>query len=82
MRFNPIDHRHVPVVLKFLEMSPNQVAKFIHSGVRTVDLFSEAAKSLSGFITEKLNQDIFFIFEIKINGTVRNPGFLCDLGNR
>jgi hypothetical protein len=82
MGFNPIDHRHVRVVLKFLEMPPYQIAKFIDSGIRTVNLLSETGKYLSGFITEELNQDILFIFEIKINGTIGNTGLLCDLGNR
>jgi hypothetical protein len=63
-------------------MPPNQISKFINSGIRAVDVFSEASKSLSGFITEKLNQDIFFILEIKINGTIGDPGFPGDLGNR
>ena len=82
MGFNPVDHRHVPIVLKFFEMPSDQVAKFFDGSIRTVNLFSETGKSLSGFITEELNQDIFFILEIKINSTICNPGFLCDLGNR
>ncbi len=82
MGFNPIDHCHVPVILKFLEMPPDQVVKFFHGSVRTINLVPETGKSLSGFITEKLNQDIFFISKIKINGAIGDAGFLCDLGNR
>jgi len=60
----------------------NQVAKFINGSIRSVDFLSEAGENLSGFITVKLNQDIFFIFEIKIDRTIGNPRFPCNLGNR
>jgi hypothetical protein len=60
----------------------NQVAKFINSSIRSINFLSEAGENLSGFIAEKLNQDIFFIFEIKIDRTIGNPCFLCNLRNR
>jgi len=60
----------------------NQVAKFINSSICSVNFLSEAGENLSGFITEKLNQDIFFIFEIKIDRTIGNPRFPCNLRNR
>jgi hypothetical protein len=62
-------------------MSMNQVAKFIDSSICSVNFLSEAGENLSGFITEKLNQDIFFIFEIKIDGTIGDPRFLGNLRN-
>jgi hypothetical protein len=62
-------------------MSTNQAAKFINSRIRSVNFLSEAGENLSGFITEKLNQDIFFIFEIKIDGTIGDPRFLGNLRN-
>ncbi len=82
MRFSPKDHCHVSVVLKFLEMSMNQVAKFINSSIRSAYFLSEAGENLSGLITEKLDQDILFIFEIKIDRTIGNPRFLSNLRNR
>jgi len=60
----------------------NQVAKFINSSICSVNFLSEAGENLSGFITEKLNQDIFFVFEIQIDRTVGNPRFPCNLRNR
>jgi hypothetical protein len=63
-------------------MSMNQVTKFIYSGICLVNFLSEAGKNLSGLVTEKLNQDIFFIFKIQIDRTIGNPRFPCNLGNR
>jgi len=60
----------------------NQVAKFIYSSICPVNFLSEAGENLSGFITEKLNQDIFFIFEVKIDRTIGNPCFPRNLRNR
>lgn len=60
----------------------NQVAKFINSSICSVNFLSEAGENLSGFITEKLNQDIFFVFEIQIDRTVGNPRFPRNLRNR
>lgn len=62
-------------------MSPNKISKFINSIVRFIDRFPEAGKNLPGFITEKLNQDIVFILEIKVDGPIGNPGFFCNLRN-
>jgi hypothetical protein len=60
----------------------NQVAKFIDSSICSVNFLSEAGENLSGFITEKLNQNIFFVFEIEIDRTVGNTRFPCNLRNR
>jgi hypothetical protein len=57
----------------------NQVPKFIDSSICSVNFLFEAGENLSGFITEKLNQDIFFIFEIKIDRTIGNPRLPCNL---
>jgi len=63
-------------------MSANQVTKFIYGRICSVNFLSEAGKNLSGFVTEKLDQDIFFIFEVQIDRTIGNPSFLCNLRNR
>jgi len=63
-------------------MPMNQVAKFIDSSICSVNFLSEAGENLSGFITEKLNQDIFFVFEIQIDRTIGNSRFPCNLRNR
>jgi hypothetical protein len=63
-------------------MSINQFTKFFNGRIGAVNFLSEAGENLSGFIAVKLNQDIFFIFEIKIDRTIGNPRFLCNLRNR
>ena len=81
MGFSPIDYCHIPVILKFLEMSTNKIAKFINGIVGSVNFLSEASKNLSGFIAEKLNQNIIFVFEIKIDRAVSDPCFPGNLRN-
>jgi hypothetical protein len=60
----------------------NQVPKFIYRIICAIDFLSESGENLSGFVIEKLNQDIFFIFKIKINRTIGNSRFPCNLRNR
>jgi hypothetical protein len=62
-------------------MSTNKIAKFINGIVGSVNFLSEASKNLSGFIAEKLNQNIIFVFEIKIDRAVSDPGFPGNLRN-
>ena len=38
-------------------------------------------KHLLGSVTEKLHQDVIFIFKIKIDSPVSHPGLFGDLGN-
>jgi hypothetical protein len=63
-------------------MSINQFTKFFNGSISPVNFLSKARENLSGFVTVKLNKDIFFIFEIKIDRTIGNPCFLCNLRNR
>ena len=60
----------------------DQIPEFIYSCICFVNFLSKAGKDLSGFITEKLNQNIFFIFEIKIDRTIGNTRFSGNLRNR
>jgi len=62
-------------------MSSNQIAEFIDSVIDLIHFFSETSKNLFGFVIEKLNQNIIFVFEIKIDGAVGNAGFFSNLGN-
>ena len=78
MGFDLVNNRHFPVALKFFQMPANEIAQFIRTGIRTVQFFSERTKHLFGFIIEKLDQNIVFIFEIQIDGAV---GDLCYFGN-
>ena len=81
MCFNLIDNCHIPIILEFLEMQTDKIAKFIDSIVRFVDFFPEPGKYLFGFVAEKLYQDIILIFEIKIDRTISDIGFPGDLRN-
>jgi hypothetical protein len=62
-------------------MSPDEIAQFIQTIVRLVDLLPETIKYLSGFVTEKLYQNIVFIFEIQIDSTISHAGFPGNLGH-
>jgi hypothetical protein len=62
-------------------MSTNKIAKLINGIVRSVNFLPEASKNLSGLVAEKLNQDIIFVFEIKIDRAVSDPCFSGDLRN-
>jgi len=59
----------------------NQVPEFIYSSICSVHFLSEAGENLSGFITEKLNQDIVLVFEVQIDGPIGHTGFSGDFGN-
>jgi hypothetical protein len=60
-------------------MSADKIPQFVDSIVCFVDFFPEATKNLLGLVTEKLNQDIILIFEIKIDSTIGNFCFPGDL---
>jgi len=59
-----------------------QIPQFVDGIIGPVNIFLEATKDLFGFIVEKVDQNIIFIFEIKIDCPIGNPGFFCDLRNR
>jgi hypothetical protein len=59
-------------------MHPNEIAKFVQTRIGTIHLRPKTIKNLFGFIIEKLDQNIVFIFEIQIDGAV---GDLCYFGN-
>ena len=46
-----------------------------------VDFRSEPFKNLFGFVLKKIDQDVVFIFEIQVDGTISHAGFPGDLGN-
>ena len=79
--FNLIDNGHVPVALEFFQMHPNEIAKLVQAGIGPIHLRTETIKYLLGFIIEKLDQNIVFILEIKIDGAVGDAGFFGNLGN-
>ena len=76
-----IHNRHVPVFLELFQMPVNQIPEFADGIVRLFHLFPETGKNLFGLIGEKLNQNIIFVLEIQINGSIRNTGFPRDLRN-
>jgi hypothetical protein len=62
-------------------MTPNKAAQFVMAAIGLVDGRPKSIKNLLGSVVEKLYQDIVFIFEIKIYGTIRHTGLPGDLGN-
>ena len=81
MGFNLIHHGHVWIPLKFHKMPPDKVPQFIQAVVGLVDGGPEAVKNLFGSVVKKMNQDIVFVLEIKIDGTIGHTGFPGNLGN-
>ncbi len=62
-------------------MSSNQVSKLINGVFGFIHLFSETSENLLGLVIEELNQNIIFVFEIKIDGAISHTGFFGDLSN-
>ena len=62
-------------------MTSDKIAQFRRTIVGLFNLSSEPFEHLLGPVTEKLHQNIVFIFEIKIDRPVSHPGFFGDLGN-
>ena len=60
----------------------DQVSEFIDRCVGAVHGLFESIEHLFGFVAEKLYQYVVFVFEVEIDGAIRNPGFSCDLGYR
>ena len=46
-----------------------------------IDFRSEPLEDLFGFVLKKIDQDVIFIFEVQVNGAIRNTGFPGDLSN-
>jgi hypothetical protein len=62
-------------------MPSNQVSEFVFSVLGCLHLILESIKDPPGFIAEKIEKNIGFIFEINIDGAVRYTGGLGDLRN-
>ncbi len=60
-------------------MAPNKIAQLINGCLRMVDFFAKVGKNLPCFIIEKMDQDVIFIFEVKINSPIGNPRGPCNL---
>jgi len=76
-----VENGHIPVRLKLFQMTPDQVSKFINGIFGLVHLFPEAPENLLGLVIEELNQNIIFVFEIKIDGAISHAGFFGNLSN-
>lgn len=60
-------------------MPPNEVSQFIDGGLRVIDLFTKAGKDLARFVIEKMDQNVIFIFKVKIDGPIGDTGGPCNL---
>jgi hypothetical protein len=81
MRFHLIDNRHVAIALEFFEVASNEISEFFDGVTGAVDFFPKTLKGLFGLEIKKLNQNVVFVFEIQIYGTVGDTGFFGDLRN-
>jgi len=81
VRLRLVENCHISVCLKLFQMSPDQVSKLINGIFGLIHFFSETPENLLGLVIEKLNQNIIFVFEIKIDGAVGHAGFFSNLGN-
>ncbi len=77
-----VQNRHAPIALKLFQMSFDQQAQFVAGIVRLVDFFAKPTKHLLGLVAEKVHHDIFFILEIKIDGSIGHTGFFGYLADR
>jgi hypothetical protein len=62
-------------------MPADKIPQFIQTGFCSCHFRAERIKHLFGFIVEKLDQDIVFVFKIQIDGTVSHSGLFGNLGN-
>jgi hypothetical protein len=62
-------------------MHADQVTQFLDRLIGPVNLFAKPLKDLFGFVAEKLNQDVILVLEVKVYGTIGNPGLFGNLGN-
>ena len=69
-----VNHRHVEIALKHLEMVADEVLKLIGGMFRFLNYLPESVENLLGFVAEKLQQDVVLVFEVQIDGTVGHPG--------
>ena len=81
MGFNLVHDGHVAVPLEFHEVTPDKVAQFVQAVVSLADSGAKLIKNLFCPVVEKLHQNIVFVLEIQVDGTVGHAGLPGDLGN-
>jgi hypothetical protein len=79
--FGLIDDGHVAVFLKLLQMDANQAPQLLFGGCRLTDRIPEPFENLAGLVLVELNQNIVFVLEVEINGSIRHTGLFGNLGN-
>jgi ferredoxin len=81
VNFGLVDNRHVDVFLELGQVGAHQVEKFLFGRSPFFDSLAEPLEYQAGFVLVELNQNIVFVFEIKIDGPVSNAGLLGHLGH-
>jgi hypothetical protein len=79
--FGLIDDGHVSVVLKLAQMQTDQCSQLLDGIAAPADFFPEALENLLGFVAEKLDQDVVFVFKVQVDGPVGHAGLLGNFGN-
>ena len=60
-------------------MTSNKIAQLINGGLCMVDFFAKARENLAGFVIEKMDQDVIFIFKVEVNCSISNSSRPCNL---
>ena len=69
-RLGLVKNCQVSIPLKLFQVPLDQPAQFVPRVIPLVHCLPEPAENLLGFILEEVHHDIFFIFEIEIDGAV------------
>ncbi len=72
-RFGKIDNGHIRVALEFRQVAIDEITEFRNRCVGMIHRLLEPVEHLPGFIGEYLDQNIVFVLEIEINGSIGNP---------
>jgi hypothetical protein len=62
-------------------MTIDQILQLVLGRVTFFNRFAKPVKNLFGFIPKELNQDIVLVFEVQINGSIRDTRFFGNLGD-
>jgi len=68
------------VLLEFFQMAPDKITKLIDRLVSMADFFTKTGENLAGFEIEKMDQNVVFIFKVKIYGPIGHARRFSDLG--
>lgn len=81
MGFGLVNDGHIAILLKLLEMDPNQTPQLFLGCFGLTDRIPESFKDLACLVLVELNQNIVLVLEIEIDGSVRHTSLFGNLGD-